>query len=85
MIGYIILPMAYIRLFARSIYVNVLTRSIILYYVRKWKNMVLMKMALICSGIICLIENKLSNVTMKYLIMCDIDIDVPQGSVLGPI
>ena len=47
--------------------------------------MAFMNMALICSGIICLIENKLSNVTMKYLIMCDIDIDVPQGSVLGPI
>ena len=30
--------------------------------------MVFMKMTLTCSGLICLIENKLSNVTMKYLI-----------------
>ena len=42
-------------------------------------------MTLTCSGLICLIANKLSNVTMKYLIRCDIDIGVPQGSLLGPI
>ena len=32
------------------------------------KNMVFIKMTLTCSGLTCLIENKLSNVTMKYLI-----------------
>ena len=66
-IGYIILPMAYIRLFARSIYVNVLTLSIILYYVRKLKNIVFKKMTLTCSGLICLIENKVSSVTINHL------------------
>ena len=35
--------------------------------VRKWTSMVFMKMTLTYSGIICLIENKLLNVTMKYL------------------
>ena len=59
--------MAYIPLFARSIYVNVLTPSIILYYVRKLTSMVFKKMTLTYSGLICLIENKLLNVTMKYL------------------
>ena len=65
--AYIILPMAYIPLFARSTYVNVLTPSIILYYVRKWTSMVFMKMPMTYSGSICLIENKLLNVTMTYL------------------
>ena len=35
-----------VPLFARSIYVNVLTPSIILYHVRKWTSMVFMKMPL---------------------------------------
>ena len=48
--------------------------------------MVFMKMTLTCSGLICLIENKLSNVTMKYLI-CVISILVSRKDlhVLGHI
>ena len=110
MIGYIILPMAYIRLFARSIYENVLTPSIrirlrIIYLVifqTQDTSAKTISGRCRCHCILCkkmekygfheddidLFRPYLSNRKQidechnEISHMCDIDIGVPQGSVL---